>query len=337
MASLLGQQLGDYVLQTEIGRGSMGVVYRAMHVRQHTEFAVKVLLEQLGNDESFVIRFNQEADVVQLLHHDNIIRVFGRGSEGDRLYFVMEYYPGSTAGQLLKRDKRLSARQVLDIAQQTADALAYAHTHGHLVHRDIKPENLLVGEGWKVKVLDFGLARIEGAKSITSAGTVVGSLYYVSPEQLKNHTLDGRSDVYALGVSMYEMLCGRRPFLGHSFTELSTAILRGNCVPLGQAEPTVPLELERVVARAMAVELEDRYSSAAELWHDLRAARATLFAREANADPFAQGALDVALVKPQQTSAPPRLSLRPASLVPAPPEGQDAGARKPPGAPRWDE
>src|SRR5581483_6150230 len=165
------------------------------------------------------IRFNQEADVVRLMHHPNIIQVYERGKQDDYLYFVMEYYSGATAGHLLKQHKRLPPKRVVDIAGQTADALAYAHAAGHLVHRDVKPENLMVGEGWHVKVLDFGLARVLGAKSITSAGTVVGSLYYVSPEQLKNKTLDGRSDVYALGVSMYEMLSGRRPFLGQSFSE----------------------------------------------------------------------------------------------------------------------
>ncbi len=241
MTSLLGQQLGEYVMRSELGRGSMGIVYRATHVSQGTDFAVKVLLEALGSDESFVIRFNQEADVVRYLHHPNIIRVFERGKDADWLYFVMEYYPGATAGQLLKQSKRLAPKHVVDIAGQTADALAYAHANGHLVHRDIKPENLMVGAGWRIKVLDFGLARVLGAKSITSAGTVVGSLYYVSPEQLRNKTLDGRSDVYALGVSMYEMLSGRRPFLGQTFTELTTAILKGNCVPLGQ------LETERAV------------------------------------------------------------------------------------------
>lgn len=328
MASLLGQQLGDYLLRAEIGRGSMGVVYRATHVTQRAEYAVKVLLEALTSDDSFVTRFKQEADVVRQLNHPNIIRVYDRGTQGEYLYFVMEYFPGATAGQLLKRFGRLNAQQVVGIAQQTADALAYAHTNGHLVHRDIKPENLLVGEQWSVKVLDFGLARIEGAKSITSAGTVVGSLYYVSPEQLRGRKLDGRSDVYGLGVSMYEMLSGRRPFLGQTFTELSGAILSGKCVPLGQLEPTIPLELERVVARAMARDLEDRYASAAELWHDLRSLRATL---SASATPARDGAShwhgatpEVTLVKPPNADGQPRHTFRPASLVPAPPEERDA-------------
>src|SRR5262249_30144710 len=154
--------------------------------------------------------------------------------------------------------------------------LAYAHVEGRLVHRDIKPENLLVDRWCQVKVLDFGLARIQGAKSITLAGTVVGSLYYVAPEQLLGYELDGRSDVYALGISMYEMLTGVRPYHGQTLTEMSDAILGAVAVPPSRIEPSVPRELERLVAVAMARELEQRYRNASELYADLRALQAYL-------------------------------------------------------------
>jgi serine/threonine protein kinase len=305
VASLIGQRLGEYLLEAELGRGSMGIVYRALHLTQRTSFAVKVLLEALASDQSFVTRFTREAKAVMAMNHPHIIRVYSHGQQGDHLYFVMEYFLGATAGQLLKERTRLPVAQVIEIALQAADALAYAHIEGHLVHRDIKPENLLVDKWWRVKVLDFGLARIEGLHSITSAGTVVGSLYYVAPEQLLNRPLDGRSDVYALGVSMYEMLSGQRPFRGQTFTELSTHILKGTCVPLGQLEPSVPLDMERVVARAMACDVNERYNSAADLWHDLRGLQPTLAPTRA----------------PQLApSRPPHRTLRPASLEPAPPE-----------------
>jgi serine/threonine-protein kinase len=345
VTSLIGQQFGDYLLEAELGRGSMGMVYRARHVREGTTYAVKVLLDALTTDTSFITRFTREANVVATLRHPNIIRVYSAGKRDEYLYFVMEYFPGVTAGQLLKQHVRITVSQVLEIAQQTANALAYAHIEGRLVHRDIKPDNLLVDHQWRLKVLDFGLARIEGMESITSAGTVVGSLYYVSPEQLRGHKLDGRGDVYALGVSMYEMLSTKRPFLGHTFNELTTNILNGVYTPLGQLEPSVPLEVERVVARAMARDLDARYASAAEMWHDLRSVQAALATRPSGApvqpqpDPDATLPLASLAATPQKPVPAPafglRRTLRPATLRPLPPDhGQGAeAASRPNGAP----
>jgi eukaryotic-like serine/threonine-protein kinase len=330
VVSLVGQQFGEYLLESELGRGSMGVVYRATHRTDGTTHAVKVLLDALTTDTSFVTRFTREATVVAALDHPNIVRVYDAGQQGEYLYFVMEYCPGVTAGRLVKERGRLPVPLVIEIALQAADALAYAHVEGHLVHRDIKPDNLLVDQWSRIKVLDFGLARIEGLHSITSAGTVVGSLYYVSPEQLRGRKLDGRSDVYSLGVSMYEMLSAQRPFRGQTFTELSANILSGACAPLGQLEPTVPVEVERVVARAMARDLDVRYNSAAELWHDLRALQATFASRPAAAPnaSSAEGSWTPASTSPPQFKAPlsrpptphPRRTLRPTTLQPAPPE-----------------
>jgi serine/threonine-protein kinase len=276
LGSLVGQRLGDYLLEEELGAGSMGVVYRARHVVQGKLYAVKVLLEALATDESFITRFVREARVVASLHHPNIVSVYEAGRQGPHIFFVMEYFPGVTAGHLLRERKRLPFGLVMEIAAQAADALAYAHVEGRLVHRDIKPENLLVDRWCKVKVLDFGLARIQGTKSITLAGTVVGSLYYVAPEQLLGYELDGRSDVYALGISMYEMLTGQRPYHGQTLTEMSDAILSAVAVPPSRIEPTVPRELEQLVARAMARDLNQRYRNASELYADLRALQAYL-------------------------------------------------------------
>jgi serine/threonine-protein kinase len=342
---LIGQRLGDYLIEAEIGRGSMGVVYRAVHVATRTPVAVKVLLEALTADGSFVTRFTREAKAVMAMNHPNIIRVYSHDQQGEHLYFVMEYFPGATAGQLLKERTRLPVAQVIEIALQAADALAYAHAEGHLVHRDVKPDNLLVDQWWRVKVLDFGLARIEGLHSITTAGTVVGSLYYVSPEQLLNRKIDGRSDVYALGVSMYEMLSGQRPFRGQTFTELSTHIINGACPPLGQLEPSIPLEVERVVARAMTRDLDERYASAADLWHELCAVQAALGPRPQSfnapaspaaaprqtASPWTAPSPDATLIKQPArqtigTNRPAHRTLRPASLEPAPPE--DPGSER---------
>jgi serine/threonine-protein kinase len=196
--------------------------------------------------------------------------VYETGRQGEHIYFTMEYFRGVTAAQMLRERKRLPTARVVEIAGQAADALAYAHAEGRLVHRDIKPENLLVDQWNHVKLLDFGLARIEGVRSITQAGTVVGSLYYVSPEQLLGQPLDGRTDVYALGVSMYEMLTGQRPYVGQTLPEMSDVILTATAVPPSQIEPAVPPELERIVARAMARDLGQRYRDAGEMRDDLR-------------------------------------------------------------------
>jgi serine/threonine-protein kinase len=269
--------LGDYQLEAELGRGSMGAVYRAtylghtIYLGQGKSCAVKVLLDALATDTSFVTRFKREANIAATLRHPNIIRVFDAGIQGEHIFFAMEYFEGMTAGRLLKQRKQFTPPQVVEMAVQASDALAYAHVEGHVVHRDIKPENLMVDRWWRTKVLDFGLARVEGLHSITSAGTVVGSLYYVSPEQLLGQKIDGRSDVYALGVSMYEMLSGQRPHRGQTFSELSNSILSGKYQPLREVLPGVSPQLERIIARAMARELSDRYESAADLWRDLRA------------------------------------------------------------------
>ena len=276
LRSLVGQQLGGYLLEEELGAGSMGVVYRARHVVQNKVYAVKVLLDALASDDSFITRFVREARVVASLHHPNIVSVYEAGRQGPHIFFVMEYFPGVTAGYLLRERKRLPAGLVMEIGAQAADALAYAHVEGRLVHRDIKPENLLVDRWCRVKVLDFGLARIQGAQSITLAGTVVGSLYYVAPEQLLGYELDGRSDVYALGISMYEMLTGVRPYHGQTLTEMSDAILSAVAVPPSQLVPSVPRELEQLVAKAMMRDVNQRYRNASELYADLRSLQAYL-------------------------------------------------------------
>lgn len=286
MESLLGQRLGAYLLEAEIGQGSMGIVYRARHIEHGRAAAVKVLLESLASDQSFVTRFNREARIVRALQHPNIVRLYDTGEDRGYIFFAMEYFSGSTAGQLLKQRGRLPVGQVVEIAAQAADALDYAHAQGHLVHRDIKPENLLVDRWCRVKVLDFGLARVDGQHSITREGTVVGSLYYVSAEQLLGRQLDGRADVYALGVSMYEMLTGQRPFRGRTLNEMSDAILSGTAVPPSQLEPSVLPALEAIILRAMARDPEQRYATAGQMHTELRALQSRATYGPALVQPF---------------------------------------------------
>jgi serine/threonine protein kinase len=270
MSSLVGQLLGEYLLEAELGRGTMGVVYRARHEGTGKTFAVKALIPALAADLTFVTRFMREASVASQLRHPNIVRVYESGRHAQHIYFVMEFFAGMTAGHMLRERKRLPTLEVIEIAAQAAGALHYAHVEGRLVHRDVKPENMLVDRWRHTKLLDFGLARIEGMDGITRAGAVVGSLYYVSPEQLLGRKLDGRTDVYALGISMYEMLTGQRPYRGQTLTEMSDAILYATAIPPRQLDPTIPPELERIVSRAMARDISQRYSDAGQLHDDLR-------------------------------------------------------------------
>ncbi len=321
----MGHRLGEYLLEAELGRGTMGVVYRARHEGAGKLFAVKALIPALAADLTFVTRFMREAAVASQLRHPNIVRVYESGRQEQHIYFVMEYFVGVTAGHMLRERTRLPALEVIEIAAQAASALHYAHVEGRLVHRDVKPENMLVDRWRHTKLLDFGLARIEGMDGITRAGAVVGSLYYVSPEQLLGRKLDGRTDVYALGVSMYEMLTGQRPYRGQSLTEMSDAILYANAIPPHQMEPSTPPDLERIVTRAMARDLSQRYSDAGQLHDDLRALQARLTgasqpepsAGGADAAPPARAQSKFGPAGPESQRFPPRNTFRPSSLEPA--------------------
>lgn len=271
METIEGRQIGQYICEHEIGRGSMGAVYRAHHVTNPTQsVAIKMLLAALTTDNSFITRFTRETEALQAMQHPNVIRILDAGQDGAMLYYVMEHINGTTVGSMLKQRQRIPVSQAIEICAQVADALDYIHNTGHLIHRDIKPDNIMVDRWVRAKVLDFGLARIDGAYTITRAGMVVGSLYYVPPEHLRGDKIDARADIYALGVSLYEMVTGERPFRGKTLQEMSKAITAGNPVPPSLLEPGVTLELEQVILKALARRREDRYLRASDMCNDLR-------------------------------------------------------------------
>ncbi len=280
MNELAGQSLGGYQLLEEIGHGSMGVVYRGKQVALGRNVAVKVLPQSLTHNSSYVARFIRESQIIAGLNHPNIVQIYDAGRQYGLLYFVMEYVQGPTLGNLLQIDQSIPHHLAIEYAAQIADALDSAYQERHVIHRDIKPENLMLDRWGRIKVMDFGLARAPGLQKITVAKTLVGSIYYSSPEQLLGQELDNRSDIYALGVVLYEMICGQRPFSGRSMTELTQAIIHKQMTPPSQLTSDLHPELERIISKAMARNRNQRYNSARELAQDLDNLRLRPYSQE---------------------------------------------------------
>lgn len=271
MNELAGQNLGGYQLDAEIGRGSMGIVYRGKQIALGREVAIKVLSRALVSDVSYVARFIREAQIIAGLNHPNIVQIFDAGQQRNLLYFVMEYVQGPTLASLLHLDGIIPQYLAVEYAAQIADALDAAYQELHVIHRDIKPENLMLDRWGKIKVMDFGLARALGHQKITVAKTLVGSLYYASPEQVWGQTLDNRSDIYALGVVLYEMVSGRRPFAGRTLPELTQAIISSPLQPPSRFNPELAPELEHVILQAIARDRDERFEQASLMAQALRA------------------------------------------------------------------
>jgi eukaryotic-like serine/threonine-protein kinase len=270
MNELAGQSLGGYQLEEEIGRGSMGMVYRGKQIALGREVAIKVLPRALAKDASYVARFIREAQIIAGLNHPNIVQIYDAGQQGGLLYFVMEYVQGPTIGSLLLIDGTMPQHLAAEYAAQIADALDSAYKERNVIHRDIKPENLMLDRWGKIKVMDFGLARAPGQLQITLAKTLVGSIYYASPEQVWGQALDNRSDIYALGAVLYEMVSGHRPFTGRTFPELTQAIVGGTLRPPSTFDPNLSPGLEQIILTAMARNRDERYEHASLMAQDLR-------------------------------------------------------------------
>ncbi|GAC1665887.1 MAG: hypothetical protein PVS3B3_37200 [Ktedonobacteraceae bacterium] len=303
MNELAGQSLGGYQLEEEIGHGSMGVVYRGKQIALGREVAIKVLPIALARDASYVARFIREAQIIAGLNHPNIVHIYDAGQQNKLLYFVMEYVQGPTLSNLLYLDGTIPQYLALEYGAQIADALDAAYKERDVIHRDIKPENLMLNRWGKIKVMDFGLARATGHQPITVARTLVGSIYYASPEQVWGYTLDNRSDVYALGVVLYEMVTGQRPFIGRSMPELTQAIIAGSVHSPGTLNKEITPELERIILTAMARDREERYEDAGLMARDLRALQhyhsAKLVSPQPSGDmPLGQGQRERVIVQP---------------------------------------
>jgi len=258
---------GRFRIIRKLGAGGMAEVYLAEDEELGRKVALKVLNERHARDEQFVERFKREARNAAGLNHPNIVRVYDRGQAEGTYFISMEYLDGPTLKELLVRKGPTPPLTAIKFAREILSALAEAHKH-EIVHRDIKPHNVIVSSGWNVKVADFGIARA-GASQMTEAGSIVGTAQYLSPEQARGKPVDQRSDLYSLGIVLYEMLTGKVPFTGDAAVEIAMKHLDTIPEPPSSLRPEISHELDAVVMRALAKDPDDRYSSAEEMDADL--------------------------------------------------------------------
>lgn len=268
----IGQMLeGRYEIMEVIGEGGMAVVYRALDHRLNRYVAVKVMREEMANDEEFRRRFNAESQAVAMLSHPNIVDVHDVSHNDELEYIVMELIIGITLKEYMDHRGAIPWKEALHFSRQICLALSHAHERG-IIHRDIKPHNIMLLKDGTVKVGDFGIAALESEVSEDN-GLAVGSIHYVAPEQARGDNPDGRNDIYSLGVVMYEMLTAKQPYSGNSIAEVAVQHMSDSLVPVHELAPDTPPELERIILKAMSVNVEDRYQSAREMLKDLDAFR----------------------------------------------------------------
>ncbi len=258
----LTQAVGDrYRLERELGRGGMAIVYLAHDIQQERPVAIKVMHPRLATAIG-AERFLREIALVQSMAHPLIVPHHDSGSAGDLLYYIMPYVAGETVFDCLERERRIPLEAALQITHDVASALGYAHSRG-VLHRDVKPENILLAGG-RALVADFGLARAIGSaeyEKLTQTGVIVGTIYYMSPEQLREDTLDQRTDIYSLGCILFEMLTGGPPYAGRTLKEVATRILQASVPSVRQIEPSVPIGIDQAVARSLAKSAADRFAT----------------------------------------------------------------------------
>ncbi len=275
--SLVGELVdGRYRVLSHIAEGGMATVYLATDTRLDREVALKVMRPHLADDEEFVSRFRREARSAARLSHPGVVQVTDQGEDAGRVFLAMEYVPGQTLREVLRVEGALTPRAALDVLEAVLEALAAAHAAGY-VHRDVKPENVILREDGIVKVADFGLARAVSSHTSTShTGLVLGTVAYLSPEQVERGVADVRSDVYAAGLVLLEMLTGRKAFTGDTAIHVAYQHVHGTVPVPSSLVPGLPAELDALVARATARDPDDRPADAAAFLAELREVRAGL-------------------------------------------------------------
>lgn len=256
-----------YEIIDKVGSGGMADVYKAKCHRLNRYVAIKILKSEFSSDQNFVQKFRAEAQSVAGLSHPNIVSVYDVGDDDGLHYIVMELVEGITLKRFIERKKQLDIKEAVGIAIQIAQGMEAAHSH-HIIHRDIKPQNIIISREGKVKVADFGIAK--AATSNTISQNAIGSVHYLSPEQARGGYSDERSDIYSLGVTLYEMLTGQVPFAGDNSVSVALLHIQSEATPVQVLNPEVPTSVDRIVQKCMQKKPERRYQSASELIRDLK-------------------------------------------------------------------
>jgi len=304
---------GRYRIQRKLGAGGMADVYLAEDQELGRRVAIKILNGRHANDAQFIERFRREAKNAAALNHPNIVSIYDRGEAEDTYYIAMEFLDGRTLKELIVGHGAAPVRVAIEYARQILSALRFAHRHG-IVHRDIKPHNVLVDAEGRVKVTDFGIARA-GTSQMTETGSIVGTAQYLSPEQARGGEVDQRSDLYSLGVVLYELLTGKTPFEGDTPVEVAMKHLSNAPKPPSELRKDIPPELDMVVLRALAKDPNDRYQSADEMEGDLD--------RVARGLPVAAATVDTATQVMRRPPATPVESTAATMIAPVPGASRD--------------
>ena len=270
---MIGKTISHYEILEKLGEGGMGVVYRAEDKRLDRIVALKFLpTDKLQTDEE-VERFNREAKAVSALNHPNVATVYELDEFEGKRFIVFEYLPGGTLKTLTKdiseSGRHLSVEQIVDIGVQILDGLEHAHARG-FIHRDIKPDNLMFSETGKIKITDFGLAKLKGTAELTKSRSTLGTVSYMSPEQICGEELDARSDLFSIGVILYQLATGHRPFRGEHEAAILYSIVNEAPIPVKTYNPNINEELQRIISKTLEKNPKDRYQHADEILADLR-------------------------------------------------------------------
>ena len=264
-----GQKInGRYEIIKSIGEGGMANVFLANDVILNRNVAVKVLRGDLSNDDKFIRRFEREALSVSNLSHPNIVEIYDVGEEEGEHYIVMEYIEGKTLKQLLKKREALTLTEVIDIMTQLTDGIAHAH-ESYIIHRDIKPQNIMIEDDGRIKITDFGIAMALNATQLTQTNSVMGSVHYLPPEQASGKSATVKSDIYAMGIMMYELLTGTVPFRGDNAVEIALKHMKDKVPSVRKQDPSIPQSVENIIMKATAKNPRNRYDSAKEMHEDL--------------------------------------------------------------------